>query len=61
MIIHLPEEILEYVLFYLYDTDRLSVTKTSKYFYQSKMKNRLIDDWMTMGRCKIVRTIVNQK
>lgn len=59
MIIHLPEEILEYVLFYLYDTDRWSVSKTSRYFYQL-MRNRLIDDWMTMGRCKIVRTILDK-
>ena len=59
MIIHLPEEILEYVFIILYDTDRWSVSKTSRYFYQL-MRNRLIDDWMTMGRCKIVRTILDK-
>ena len=59
MIIHLPEEILEYVFFYLYNTDRWSVSKTSRYFSQL-MINRLIDDWMTMGRCKIVRTILDK-
>ena len=55
MIINLPEEILEYLLSYIYDTDRWSVSKTSIYFYQL-MKNRLIHNWMMNGFCKIARS-----
>lgn len=59
MIIHLPKEILEYLLFYLYDTDRWSTCKNSRYFYQL-MRNRLIDDWMMKGCCKITGSILDK-
>lgn len=59
MIIRLPRDVLEYLYFYLYESDCWSVSKSSKHFY-TLMKDKLIDDWITKGCCKITRSNIDK-